>query len=75
MEDQIKDLKAKLFDSSEEITGLKEHAEGLVGTINAILKALQDKLELTDEVFQSYGSVEELLKELESLVLIKEDVE
>lgn len=75
MEDQVTDLKAKLYDKSEELLEAQKKSEGLVVTINTILKALQDKLELTDEDFQAYGSVDELIKELEKLVLIKEDVE
>ena len=75
MEDQVTDLKAKLYDKSEELLEAQKKSEGLVVTINTILKALQEKLELTDEDFQAYGSVDELIKELEKLVLIKEDVE
>lgn len=75
MEDQIIKLKAKLFDKSEEVLTAQTHANGVTSTLELVIKCLQDKLELTDEEIRAYGSTEDFLKELDKLVLIKEEVE
>ena len=75
MEDQILKLKASLYDKDLELEQAKADSKNISGALDLLLKALQDKLEITDEQLQRYGTIEAFVKDLEKYVLVKEEVE